>query len=62
MKHFFGQDRYGKIHLMMSYTKTADEVADPWYTRDFTKTQNDITNGCHGLLNFLMKKEKMTEK
>ena len=40
----------GKIHLMMSYTGTGRDVADPWYTGDFETTFQDLLEGCEALL------------
>ena len=37
-------DPEGKIHLMMSYTGSGRDVADPWYTGDFETTFHDILN------------------
>ena len=31
-----------------------DEVADPWYTGDFEATWRDVSDGCQGLLRFLL--------
>ncbi len=42
-----------KITLLMDYTNRPGNVADPWYTRDFETTYNDIFEGCKGFLDFL---------
>ena len=39
-----------KISLLMDYTSHPRDVADPWYTGDFTATWNDVNEGCRGLL------------
>ena len=39
-----------KIHLMMSYTGSGRDVADPWYTGDFEQTFQDILEGCEAML------------
>lgn len=40
-----------KIHLLSEYTDhPGSEVADPWYTRDFEQTWQDVWQGCTGLL------------
>ncbi len=44
-----------KVHLMMEYAGKSSDVSDPWYTGDFEKTYRDITEGCAGLLELLMK-------
>ncbi len=40
----------GKIHLMMSYTGSGRDVADPWYTGDFETTFQDLLEGCQAML------------
>lgn len=46
-------DPEGKIHLMMSYTGSGRDVADPWYTGDFETTFQDILNACQAMLSQL---------
>ena len=50
MTRIFGDDREGKISLLLDYTDEPRDVADPWYTGDFDATERDILNGCRGLL------------
>ena len=46
-----------KIHLLMEYAgQPCQEVADPWYTRDFEATWRDVSVGCQGLLEYLEKR------
>ena len=49
----FHGDPDQKCHLLMDYTANPRPVADPWYTRDFQRTWDDVQKGCQGLLNFL---------
>jgi protein-tyrosine phosphatase len=44
-----------KQYLLLSFAG-GGEIADPWYTRDFTTTYLQIENGCREFLNFLVKK------
>lgn len=44
------EDPQHKIHLMMSYTGSGRDVADPWYTGDFEKTFQDILTACEAML------------
>lgn len=44
------EDPQKKIHLMMSYTGSGRDVADPWYTGDFERTFQDILEGCEEML------------
>ena len=54
MRRICGGDPDGKLHLLMEYAdrdrQGSGEVADPWYTRDFERTWQDILAGCTGLL------------
>lgn len=53
MERICGRDTQGKIHLMMDFTDRPGEVADPWYTGDFTATWRDLEEGCRGLLAYI---------
>ena len=49
MLRIFGSDPQNKIKKLKSYT-TGGDVADPWYTGDFSQAYNDIYNACYSLL------------
>jgi protein-tyrosine phosphatase len=53
MQRIVGPDVDGKISLLMDYTDTPRDVADPWYTGNFQATWNDVQEGCEGLLDSL---------
>ena len=50
MRRLFGGDPDGKCRLLLAYTGSTHGVADPWYTRDFEATWNDVYAGCTALL------------
>lgn len=50
MERIFGGDPQRKLHLLMDYTRRPGEVADPWFTGDFSTAWKDILEGCQGLL------------
>ncbi len=54
MTRFVGNDPEGKVSLLMDYTSTPRDVADPWYTGDFDQTWEDVNMGCEGLLKRLI--------
>nr|WP_297171533.1 low molecular weight protein-tyrosine-phosphatase [uncultured Agathobaculum sp.] len=54
MRRLFGGDPAGKCRLLLEYTDSARSVADPWYTRDFEATWNDVYAGCKALLDTLL--------
>ncbi len=57
LKRMFGDDNEHKISLLMDYTHHPGNVADPWYTGDFESTWLDVSEGCKGLLEYLLKKD-----
>ena len=46
----FPGDPGGKISLLLDWTGTPRDVADPWYTRDFATTWRDVLDGCTAML------------
>ena len=58
MKRMLGGDPGNKVSLLLDYTDTPRDVADPWWTGDFEATYNDITRGIDGLYNFLKEQKK----
>ena len=54
-----GSDKDGKIKKLMSLAGEDRDVADPWYTDDFTTAYNDIYRGCEALLNLIIKEKKV---
>lgn len=42
-----------KVKLLCDFTDRPRSVADPWYTRDFSRAYADIEDGCRGLLAYL---------
>ena len=54
LQRLLGPDTDGKISLLMDYTGTPRDVADPWYTGDFQATWDDVQEWCEGLLRELL--------
>ena len=52
MSRIAGGDPLGKIRHLMSFTDCPHDVADPWYTGDFTATWDDVLAGCRALLQY----------
>ena len=46
-----------KVRLLMEFAGEDREVADPWYTRNFDATWDDVQKGCRGILKVLDGKE-----
>ncbi len=55
MRHILGDDTEGKVHTLMEYTDSPNElIDDPWYTRDFETAYRLIKKGCEALLEHLL--------
>ena len=55
MHRMLGGDPEGKIHGLLDYAgRPGQNIADPWYTGNFEPTYRDVTEGCEGLLKYLM--------
>ncbi|WP_105203294.1 low molecular weight protein-tyrosine-phosphatase [Neobittarella massiliensis] len=53
IRRIVGPDIQNKVHLLLCYTRSPGDIADPWYTGDFAPTYRDVTAGCQGLLQAL---------
>lgn len=45
-----GEDSIGRVRKLLSYIGDEGDVADPWYTRDFEATFEEVFAGCEALL------------
>ena len=50
MNRCWNNDPENKIHLLLEFTGSDREVADPWYTGNFDSTYDDVLEGCTRLL------------
>ncbi len=55
MLRAFGGDKDGKVSLMLDFTDSPRDVADPWFTHDFDATYEDVSKGCEALLEHIEK-------
>ena len=55
MLRIFGNDKNNKIKLLLDFTSTPRDVADPWWTGDFESTYNDVSSGVQALYEYLTK-------
>ena len=54
MRRKFSGDVDGKLRNLLDYAgRKGEAVADPWYTRDFEQTWDDVLEGCEALLTAL---------
>ena len=49
----FFDDKDNEIHLLLEYAGISRDISDPWYTRDFNATWDDVNLGCKHLLDSL---------
>ena len=60
LERIVGKDPDNKIFKMLDFfddeSLKGQDVADPWYTRDFNKSFEEIEKGCEGLLRFIRRK------
>ena len=54
MRRLGGEAFSHKIQLLLDRTDRPGDVADPWYTRDFEATWQDVQAGCSALLDQLL--------
>lgn len=47
-----------KVFKLCSFTQNPRDVSDPWYTRDFEKAFEDISDGCNAFLEYLLREKK----
>ena len=50
MERICGGDPDGKMSRLLEHTGRFNDVADPWYTGDFSATWRDVVDGCTALL------------
>ena len=50
MERICGGDPESKMSLLLDHTGCSGDVADPWYTGDFSATWRDVLAGCTALL------------
>ena len=53
MRRIVGEEYSGKVYKLLDFTPQPRSVADPWYTRDFDRTYEDICEGLQGLFSYL---------
>ena len=53
LKRLFPRDPERKLSLLLDWTENPRDVADPWYTRDFSQTWRDVAEGCAAMLRAL---------
>lgn len=50
MMRMLKDDPLGKVSLLLDWTETPQDIADPWYSGNFDVTYEDVTESCEALL------------
>lgn len=45
-----GEDDENKVCRLLDFTKNPKDIEDPWYSGNFEKVYNEITEGCKALI------------
>ena len=59
MLRIAGGDPDGKIRKLLDFGEHPRDIADPWYTGNFDRTYEDVTEGCKALLEFLEREGRL---
>ncbi len=54
MRRIFGKDPKGKLHRMLDFSPNPRDIDDPWYTRDFERTYQEVLEGCQSFLPWVL--------
>ena len=54
VRRITGGDKLGKISRLMDFSDNPHDISDPWYTRKFSATYDEIKSGCEDLLIYLV--------
>lgn len=46
----------GKIHKLLEFAGSQNDISDPWYTGRFDVTYQDVVTGCKAFLDYLKEK------
>ena len=59
MMRILRSDPQGKVKLLLDYSDSPRDIADPWYTGNFDVTYDDVKEGCEAFLQYLMENEPL---
>lgn len=60
-KQIVAEKNHKKIFKLGEFTRTDQNVSDPWYTRDFDTCYKDIDDGLDAFIAFLKKKKRLPQ-
>lgn len=50
MLRIVGEDSQRKVYMLLDFSDSPRDIADPWYTGNFDQTYEDSVEGCRSLL------------
>ena len=50
LMRIIGFDKDHKVKKLLDFTNHGGDIADPWYSGDFTATYRDIVEGCEAII------------
>ncbi len=53
INRIIGFDSMNKVYKLLQFANIDRDVADPWYTRDFKATYDDVSLGCQRLFEYI---------
>lgn len=59
MRRILNGDKQNKVSLLMDYTDSPRDVADPYWTGDFEATESDVKRGIEAFYEYLIKTKKI---
>ena len=59
MMRILKKDPHHKVSLLLDYSDSPRDIADPWYTGNFDATYADIVEGCEAFLRYLEQQGKI---
>ena len=59
MLRILKKDPQHKVSLLLDYSDSPRDIADPWYTGNFDATYADIVEGCEAFLKYLEQQGKI---
>ncbi|MGC4018460.1 MAG: low molecular weight protein-tyrosine-phosphatase [Muricomes sp.] len=54
-----GEDKEQKVHRLLDFSDSPRDIADPWYTGNFDRTYDDVLEGCEGLLQYILERDRL---
>ncbi len=59
IERIIGSDPQMKVSRLMDFFCNPKDIADPYYTRNFDVTYNEVVEGCEALLTFILESGKL---